>query len=180
MLFAYSRKHHLEVKKWSHSIMSDCLQPPWTVPGSSVHGIFQARILEWIAISFSRRLSWPRNWTWVSQIVGRRFQNTLSSPCPCLSLPSYLLILQLLMRGHHSSGEWQKQYLTLVQPFKGTLRSYKPSHLILTTAPGIQIKDKGCNLHLTEKGTKDQLKKTASKTTSNASLQCGLGLVTHF
>ena len=34
---------------------------PWTVavPGSSVHGIFQARILEWIAISFSRRSSRP-------------------------------------------------------------------------------------------------------------------------
>ena len=29
-------------------------------PGSSVHGIFQARILEWVAISFSRRSSWPR------------------------------------------------------------------------------------------------------------------------
>ena len=42
-------------------------------PGSSVHGIFQARILEWVAISFSRRSSWPRDWTWVSRIVGRRF-----------------------------------------------------------------------------------------------------------
>ena len=42
-------------------------------PGSSVHGIFQARILEWVAISFSRRSSWPRDWTWVSPIVGRHF-----------------------------------------------------------------------------------------------------------
>ena len=42
-------------------------------PGSSIHGIFQARILEWVAISFSRRSSWPRDWTWVSHIVGRRF-----------------------------------------------------------------------------------------------------------
>ena len=48
---------------------------PWTValPGSSVRGIFQARILEWVAISFSRRSSWPRNWTQVSCLVGRRF-----------------------------------------------------------------------------------------------------------
>ena len=30
-------------------------------PGSSVHEIFQARILEWVAISFSRRPSWPRD-----------------------------------------------------------------------------------------------------------------------
>ena len=41
--------------------------------GSSIHGIFQASILEWVAISFSRRCSWPRDWTWVSCIVGRRF-----------------------------------------------------------------------------------------------------------
>ena len=32
-------------------------------PGSSVHGILQARILEWIAISFCRESSWPRDWT---------------------------------------------------------------------------------------------------------------------
>ena len=32
-------------------------------PGSSVHGIFQARILAWIAIFFSRGSSWPRDWT---------------------------------------------------------------------------------------------------------------------
>ena len=32
-------------------------------PGSSVHGIFQARILEWVAISFSRGPSWPRDWS---------------------------------------------------------------------------------------------------------------------
>ena len=41
--------------------------------GSSVHGIFQARVLEWIAISFSRGSSRPRNWTWASRISGRRF-----------------------------------------------------------------------------------------------------------
>ena len=37
-----------------------------TPPGSSVHGISQARILEWVAISFSRGSSQPRNWTQVS------------------------------------------------------------------------------------------------------------------
>ena len=35
-------------------------------PGSSVHGILQARILQWVAISFSRGSSWPRDWTQVS------------------------------------------------------------------------------------------------------------------
>ena len=42
-----------------------------SLPGSSIHGIFQARILEWVAISFSRRSSLPRDWTQVSLIVGR-------------------------------------------------------------------------------------------------------------
>ena len=42
-------------------------------PGSSVHGILQARILEWVAISFSRGSSWPRDQTWVSCTVGRFF-----------------------------------------------------------------------------------------------------------
>jgi len=42
-------------------------------PGSSVHGILQARILEWVAISFSRRSSWPRDRIWVSHIAGRFF-----------------------------------------------------------------------------------------------------------
>ena len=41
------------------------------LPGSSVHGISQARILEWLAISFSRGSSWPRNWTCVS-LTGRQ------------------------------------------------------------------------------------------------------------
>ena len=42
-------------------------------PGSSVHGIFQARVLEWGAIAFSRGSSWPSDWTQVSHIVGRFF-----------------------------------------------------------------------------------------------------------
>ena len=41
--------------------------------GFSIHGILQARILEWIAISFSRGSSWPRAQTRVSCIGGRRF-----------------------------------------------------------------------------------------------------------
>ena len=39
----------------------------------SIHGISQASILEWVAISFSRGSSPPRDWTRVSRIVGRRF-----------------------------------------------------------------------------------------------------------
>ena len=38
--------------------------------GSSVHRILQARILEWVAMPFSRGSSWSRDWTWVSCIAG--------------------------------------------------------------------------------------------------------------
>ena len=44
-----------------------------SLPRSCVHGILQARILEWIAIPFSRAFSWPRDRTQVSCIVGRFF-----------------------------------------------------------------------------------------------------------
>ena len=44
-----------------------------SLPGSSVHAIFQAIVLEWIAISFSRGSSRPRDWTRVSCIVDRHF-----------------------------------------------------------------------------------------------------------
>ena len=47
-------------------------------PGSSVHGISQARILEWVAISFSRGSSWPRDRTWISHIEA----DTLTSEPP--------------------------------------------------------------------------------------------------
>ena len=44
-----------------------------SLPGSSVHGIFQARVLELLVISFSRGSSWPTHWTQVSSIADRHF-----------------------------------------------------------------------------------------------------------
>ena len=60
--------------KWSRSVVSHSATP-WTVAhqASPSMGFFQARVLEWVAISFSRRSSRPRDWTRVSLIVGRRF-----------------------------------------------------------------------------------------------------------
>ena len=56
------------------SVASDSLRHPWTSPlDSSVHGSLQARILEGVAISFSRGSSRPRDQTQVSHIAGRRF-----------------------------------------------------------------------------------------------------------
>ena len=44
-----------------------------SLPGSSVHGILQARTLEWVAIPFSRGCSWPRDQTQISCFAGRFF-----------------------------------------------------------------------------------------------------------
>ena len=44
----------LESENVSHTAMSDSLQPLWSHQGSSLHGILQARILELVAIPFSR------------------------------------------------------------------------------------------------------------------------------
>ena len=51
--------------------MTLCHPMDCSLPGSSVHGIARARILEWDAISFSRGFSQPRDQTQVSQIAGK-------------------------------------------------------------------------------------------------------------
>ena len=44
-----------------------------SLPGSSIHRIFQARVLDRVTISFSRGSSWPKDWTQILCIAGRRF-----------------------------------------------------------------------------------------------------------
>ena len=65
---------HLWFSCFSHSVMSKSYVTPWTEwspPGSSVHGVLQARILEWAAISFSRGSFWTWDWT-LDPSIGRR------------------------------------------------------------------------------------------------------------
>ena len=57
-----------------------CDPMDYSLPGSSVHRIFQARVLEWVAISFSRGSFQPWGWTQVSCILGRRNKCWLSEP----------------------------------------------------------------------------------------------------
>ena len=63
-------------KKWSEvaqSCRTLCNPMDCSLPGSSFHGIFQAKVLEWGAIACSRGSSQPSDWTRVSRIVGRSF-----------------------------------------------------------------------------------------------------------
>ena len=47
-----------------------CNPMNYRLPGSPVHRILQARILEWVSMTNSRGSSQPRDWTWVSCIAG--------------------------------------------------------------------------------------------------------------
>ena len=57
----------------AQSCPSLCDPVDCSLRGSSIHGIFQARALEWVAISFSRGSSWSRDGTWVSHTASKRF-----------------------------------------------------------------------------------------------------------
>ena len=64
------RKKEIEV---AQSCPTLCDPEDYSLPGSSVHGIFQASVLEWGAIAFSRGSSRPKDRAQVSYIGGRRF-----------------------------------------------------------------------------------------------------------
>ena len=65
--------------------------------GSSVHWISQARILEWVAMPFSRGSSQPRDWTWV-YCIGRRILYRLSPQrSPNLLVPLHFLFYATLI-----------------------------------------------------------------------------------
>ena len=64
----------MEVKMLTAQLcLTLCNSMDFSPPGSSVHGILQARILEWVAIPFSRGSSQPMDQTQVSCLAGRFF-----------------------------------------------------------------------------------------------------------
>ena len=77
LTFDFSSSFLLSLWLYKSEVAQSCLTlcdpMDYSLPGSSIHRIFQARILEWVAISFSRRSSQPRDWTQVSHIVSRCF-----------------------------------------------------------------------------------------------------------
>ena len=63
---------------WSEVLVAQLCPTLWfpmgcSLSGSYAHGTLQAKILQWVAIPFSKRSSWPRNQTLVSCIAGRFF-----------------------------------------------------------------------------------------------------------
>ena len=85
------KKRHTKVKVLvTQSCVTLCDPMDCSPPGSSVRGILQARILEWVAISFSRGSSPPRDWTWVSRHASYRF-NFIFFHQNCFSGQSHFL-----------------------------------------------------------------------------------------
>ena len=73
-------------------------------PDFSVYGILQARILEWVAISFSRGSSPPRNWTRVSCIVGRLFTDWATREAPSAYLRLLIFLPAIFIPASASSS----------------------------------------------------------------------------
>ena len=100
-------------------------------PGSSVHGIFQARMLEWDAISFSGGFSWTRDWYMSPVLAGRFFTTkppgklTHVSVCVCVCVTQSCLTLCDSMDcsppGSSVHGILQARILELPFPFPGDL-----------------------------------------------------------
>ena len=84
------------------SCLTLCHAMDCSLPGSSVHGILQARVLEWVAIAFSRGSSRPKDRTWVSHIPGRHFNLWVT-------------------REAQSESEVVQSYLTLCDPMDCSL-----------------------------------------------------------
>ena len=95
---------------FSRSVVSDqlfCDPMDCSPPGSSVHGIFQARILERVAIPYPRVSSWPRHWTQVSCIAGGFF--TTEPPTKPLSVLKYFKKLKYVFIWRQLISRWRKQ-----------------------------------------------------------------------
>ena len=93
-----------------------------SLPGSSVQGILQARILGWVVIPFSKGSSWPREWTQVSCIASRFFTVWATRKSPCASpQPVNLWTQELVDRG---LGSW-----VLILPLQNSQCHFGPGVL---------------------------------------------------
>ena len=100
--------------KLLHSCLTLCDPTDYSPSGSSVHGILQARILQWVAVPSSRGSSWPRDWACVSYIS-----------CIACSLP-------LVPPGAWQDAEscplqWKSRVLTTGPPGKPPIPSFYTS-----------------------------------------------------
>ena len=106
------------------------------LPGSSVHGILQARILEWVAISYFRGSSWPRDQTQISYTAGRFFTiwatssvlfSSVAQSCPTPCKPMNRRMPGLPV--HHQLPEFTQTHVHRVSD------AIQPSHPLSSPSP---------------------------------------------
>ena len=68
------------------SYLTHCNPMDCSLPGPSVHGIIQARLLEWVAIFSTRGSSWPKGWTCVSCISRQILYHSATKEVPPFGL----------------------------------------------------------------------------------------------
>ena len=109
----------------SQSCLTLCNHMDCSLRCSSVHGIFQARVLEWVAISFSRGYFGPRDWTQVSHIAGRSFTIWATREVPVFAFKLFLnfwlrlaacRILAFNQRSNLCPLHWEHGVLTTGSP----------------------------------------------------------------
>ena len=88
------------------SCLTLCDPMDYSPPGSSVHEIFQARILQWVSISFSRGSSQPRDWTRVSCTAGRFFTDWATREACLCSISQMLYFHFCLSQGTFQFYFW--------------------------------------------------------------------------
>ena len=148
-------------------------------PGSSVHENFQIRLLEWVAIPFSRGSSWLGGWTWVSHIAGGFFTIWATREAPfdknnCWTAlaprPGRQHRVILFVRGARGHQEFLLS-LDLYLEGLGTLGNYlgKPHILAaLRALLGLHTFPPG-----SDPGTKPQVLRSVFKMSGNYTDACG-------
>ena len=101
--------------------LTPCSPMDYSLPGSSVHGILQARILEWVAVPFSRGSFWPRDWTRGSCIAHSHF------PFVCLVPESGSFVYQELALDRDSKNICTPIFIALFTIVKIWKQSKHPS-----------------------------------------------------
>ena len=91
-----------------------CNSRDCSLPGSSVHEILRERILEWVAIPFSRESSQPKNQTRVSCIAGRFFTSWATREAPWVQVTMLLLIFHQNFEG---IALWSSSFLRNLKSF---------------------------------------------------------------
>ena len=120
-----------------------CSPMDCSLPGSSVHGILQARILEWVAISFSRGLSPLRDRIRVSWIAGRFFTIWATRE----ALVCYLSLYKCMLTCSHHYDIMQITFIALKKssvlqlfiPHPGSLGNHWSVYCLCSLAFSIQL-----------------------------------------